>query len=46
MNLGDFLFALSGPLMMVVAALVTLWIASIQDAREDRRRAQPLRPGE
>lgn len=46
MNLGDFLFALSGPLMMVVAAFVTLWIASIQDAREDRRRAEKLAAGE
>lgn len=46
MTLGDVLFVLSGPLIGIVAAVVTLWFASLQDAREDRRRAQKLAAGE
>jgi hypothetical protein len=46
MNWDDFLFILSGPLMVVVVASMAAWIAHVQDAREDRRRAQRAVPGE
>ena len=46
MSWDDFLFVLSGPLMVIVAAMATLWFARWQDAREDRRHAQRTVPGE
>ena len=46
MNWDDVLFVLSGPLMVMLAALVTAWIADRQDAREDRRRARKVAAGE
>ena len=46
MNWDDFLFVLSGPLMVMLAALATAWIAHRQVARENRRRAQRPLAGE
>jgi hypothetical protein len=46
MTLDQFLFVLSGPLLGLVAVLITLWLAHLQDAREDRRRARRAVPGE
>lgn len=46
MNWADVLFVLSGPVMVIVVASITAWIAHVQDAREDRRRVQRAVPGE
>ena len=46
MSWDDLLFVLSGPLMVVVVAAITAWVAHVQDAREDRRRARRAVPGE
>ena len=40
MSFGDFLFILSGPLMVFVAAIVVIYLTRWQDAREDRRRIE------
>ena len=46
MNWNDVLFVLSGPMMVMLAAALTLWIAHRQDAREDRRQARRTVAGE
>lgn len=45
MSLGDLMFVLSGPLMLIMAALAVVWFAHWQDAREDRR-GQKMAAGE
>ncbi|MEI9803920.1 MAG: hypothetical protein WDN48_04945 [Pseudolabrys sp.] len=39
MTLDQFLFALTGPALIMVFALVMVIVTRWQDAREDRRRA-------
>jgi hypothetical protein len=46
MTFSDFLFALNGLALVLLAMAVTAALANWQDAREDRRRAQRAVSGE